>query len=104
MYDARSGRASFLSNLDCTHRLMTDASLTRKRNRAMMDTIKQRAPFHLKDLASLAQHDHDTFASWSAGRRTPPDEAFPPIADALDAKAKELRALAREIRRKYRTP
>jgi hypothetical protein len=75
--------------------------VSREHNQAMFDLIKQRGTVHLKDLREIAGYDEDTFASWSAGRRRPPDDAFPPLADALDLKAKELRALAREIRKRY---
>lgn len=67
----------------------------------MLDTIKQRAPFHLKDIPAMTGLDEDSFASWSSGRRTIPDAAFPPIADALEKKAAELRALAKQIRKRY---
>ena len=72
--------------------------------RAMFDTIKETAPFHLKDIAERAGLKRNNLNEWSAGRRTPPDEAFPPIADALEAKAAELRALAKQIRRRYPRP
>lgn len=72
-------------------------------NRTMFDTIRETAPFRLKDLARLAHLSEDTITSYSMGRRVPPDEAFPPIADALEEKAAELRRLARQIRKRYPT-
>lgn len=70
----------------------------------MMDTIKKRAPFHLKHIPPMAGLDEDSFASWSSGRRPVPDDVFPSIAAALDQKAADLKRLAREIRKRYPTP
>lgn len=70
-------------------------------NRLMFATIKKEAPFTLKEIATRANVNRNSFNEWSVGRRTPPDDAFPPMADALEAKGRELIALAKAVRRKY---
>jgi DNA-binding XRE family transcriptional regulator len=67
--------------------------------RMMMKRIKDEALFTLDELADLAGVSRHTLYSWSVERRTPSDDALLHLADALDAKAKKLRALARATRK-----
>jgi len=75
--------------------------MARTENARMLKEIKRRAPFRLKDIPELAQIRPDTWNSWSAARNPIPDEAFPPIAEALEKKAAELQRLAQKIREQY---